>query len=135
MGYLRTRLIEIKFPGRNPTMFKIIYKIRKPLFIFPFTLCLTLFLYLPWVSANKPPPPKPQPWQIDGIVAALEDSYPKVKGYAFQQLAGYDAQDLKAVLKKPQELKSLQEDLADKIAQIVRRISWKREDMSLLSLQ
>ncbi|HBW89860.1 MAG TPA: PBS lyase, partial [Cyanobacteria bacterium UBA11149] len=83
-------------------MLKLIYKIRKPLILFPLTLCLTLFLSLPWVSATLPP--KPTPWQIDGIVAALDDSYPQVKEYAFDKLAEYEAQDLKAVLKKPEDI-------------------------------
>ncbi|MCP2727739.1 hypothetical protein [Limnofasciculus baicalensis] len=83
---------------------KIIYKIRKPLILFPLTLCLILCLCLPWVSAQQPPKPKPQPWQIDGIVAAIDDSYPEVKGAAFGQLAKYEAQDLKAILKKPEDI-------------------------------
>ena len=86
-------------------MLKLIYKIRKPFILFPLTLCLTLFLSLPWVSAQQPPP-KPQPlsWQIDGIVAAIDDSYPQVKGSAFWQLLKYDTQDLKLVLKKPEDI-------------------------------
>ena len=36
-------------------------------FIFSFLLCL------PWVSAKETPKPKPQDWQINGIVAALDD--------------------------------------------------------------
>ena len=85
-------------------MFKLISQFRKPLFLFPFTLFLTLLLCLPWVSAKIPPKPKPQPWQIEGIIAALDDSYPEVKGYAFGKLYGYDSQDLKAVLKKPEDI-------------------------------
>ncbi|MCP2727742.1 HEAT repeat domain-containing protein [Limnofasciculus baicalensis] len=85
-------------------MLKLIDKIRKPLILFPLTLCLTLFLSLPWLSAQQPPKPKPQLWQIDGIVAALDDSYPQVKGYAFNKLVEYEAQDLKAVLKKPEDI-------------------------------
>ena len=85
-------------------MLKLIDKIRKPLILFPLTLCLTLFLSLPWVSAQLPPKPQPQSWQIDGIVAAIEDSNPKVKQYAFEKLAKYDAQELKSVLKKPEDI-------------------------------
>ncbi|MEH2201320.1 HEAT repeat domain-containing protein, partial [Nostoc sp.] len=77
---------------------------RSLFFLFCFTLLLTLFLCLPWVSAKETPKPKPQQWQIDGIVAALDDSYPKVKGYAFEQLAKYKRQDLKILLKKPEEI-------------------------------
>ncbi|HBR74976.1 MAG TPA: hypothetical protein DEA78_15030, partial [Cyanobacteria bacterium UBA11159] len=46
----------------------------------------------------------PQDWQIDGIVAAIDDSYLKVKSVAFWQLAQYDAQELKLVLKKPEDI-------------------------------
>ncbi len=68
-------------------MFKLISQFRKPLFLFPFTLFLTLLLSLPWVSAKEIPKPKPQPWQIDGIIAALDDSYPEVKGYALNPIS------------------------------------------------
>ncbi|MEH1961345.1 MAG: HEAT repeat domain-containing protein [Nostoc sp.] len=77
----------------------------KPLFfLFCFTLLLTFLLCLPWVNAKETPKPKPQPWQIEGIIAALDDSYPKVKGYSFDKLATYEGQDLKIVLKKPEEI-------------------------------
>jgi HEAT repeat protein len=82
-----------------------------PFFLLPFTLLLTLLLSLPWVNAKEPPKPKPQPWQIDGIVAAINDGYDKVKGYAFDKLAEYKPQDLKSVVKKP-------EDIAKKAADI-----------------
>ena len=85
-------------------MFKLISKIRKPLFLFPLTLCLTLLLCIPWVSAKTPPQPKPQLWQIDGVVAAIDDSNSKVKGDAFQALAGLEPQDLKLFLKKPEDI-------------------------------
>jgi HEAT repeat protein len=84
-----------------------------PFFLFPFTLLLTLLLSLPWVNAKEAPKPKPQPWQIDGIVAAIDDSQDGVKGYAFDQLAKYKPQDLKLVLKKP-------EDIARKAADILK---------------
>ncbi|WP_041779972.1 hypothetical protein [Allocoleopsis franciscana] len=67
-------------------------------FLFPFTFFLTLLLSLPWVNAKEAPKPKPQPWQIDGIVAALDDGHDGVKGYAFGKLAEYKWQDLKPVL-------------------------------------
>jgi hypothetical protein len=82
-------------------------------FLFPFTLLLTLLLSLPWVSAKEPPKPKPQPWQIEGIIAALDDSHDQVKEYAFDQLAKYESQDLKSVVKKP-------EDIARKAADILK---------------
>ncbi|NER49221.1 MAG: HEAT repeat domain-containing protein [Symploca sp. SIO1A3] len=86
-------------------------KLRKfsTFFLFPFTLFLTFFLSFPWVSAQETP--KPQPWLIDGIVAALNDGHDKVKSYAFEELAKYKWQDLKTVVKKP-------EDLAKKVADI-----------------
>ncbi len=84
-----------------------------PFFLFPLTLLLTLLLSLPWVNAKEAPKPKPQPWQIDGIVAALDDSQDKVKEYAFYNLASYEPQDLKAVLKKP-------EDIAQKATNILK---------------
>jgi hypothetical protein len=82
-------------------------------FLIPFTLLLTLLLSLPWVNAKEAPKPKPQPWQIEGIVAALDDSYPKVKEYTFDKLAQYKWQDLKPLLKKP-------EDIAHKAADILK---------------
>jgi hypothetical protein len=46
-----------------------------PLFIFPLTLLLVIFLAAPWVSAKEAEKEKPipQPWEIKGIVAALND--------------------------------------------------------------
>ena len=82
-------------------------------FLFCFTLLLTLFLSLPWVNAKETPKPEPQDWQINGIVAALDDSYDKVKGYAFDKLAAYELKDLKTVFKKPEEI-------AQKAAQILK---------------
>jgi uncharacterized protein (UPF0147 family) len=96
-------------------MLKISGKTRKfsPFFLFPFTLFLILLLSLSWVNAKEAPKPKPQPWQIDGILAALEDSQDQVKRYAFEQLASYKSQDLKSVVKKP-------EDIARKAADILK---------------
>ncbi|NEQ68024.1 MAG: HEAT repeat domain-containing protein [Symploca sp. SIO2D2] len=54
------------------------------------------------MSAQEPP--KLQPWQINGIVAALDDEYYQVKGYALRQLAEYEAQYLKTVLKQPEDI-------------------------------
>ena len=85
-----------------------------PFFLFPFTLLLTLLLSLPWVNAKEAPKPKPQPWQIEGIVAALDDSQDTVKVYyALDQLTLYEPQDLKSVVKKP-------EDIARKVADILK---------------
>src|SRR4028119_369790 len=82
-------------------------------FLFPFTLLLTLLLSLPWVSAKEPPKVKPQDWQINGIVAAIDDSQDTVKAYAFYKLAEYELQDLKVMLKTP-------EDIARKAANILK---------------
>ncbi|MBE8998709.1 HEAT repeat domain-containing protein [Nostoc sp. LEGE 12447] len=74
-------------------------------FLFCFTLLLTLFLSLPWVNAKETPKPKPQDWQINGILAALDDGHDQVKGYAFNQLLfGYDLQNLKTLEQKPDEI-------------------------------
>jgi HEAT repeat protein len=82
-------------------------------FLFCFTLLLTLFVFLPWVNAKETPKPKPQDWQINGISAALDDGYNKVKGYALKQLVEYNLKDLKAVGNKA-------EDIAQKAAKILK---------------
>jgi HEAT repeat protein len=84
-----------------------------PFFLFPLTLFLVFLLSFSWVNAKEAPKPKPQPWQIDGILAALDDGYPKVQQLAFEKLAEYEAKDLKAVLKKP-------EDIAQKAANFLK---------------
>ena len=96
-------------------MLKTARKISKlsPFYLFPFTLFLVFLLSFSWVSAKEAPKLKPQPWQIDGILAALDDGYPKVQEYAFDKLAEYEAKDLKAVPKKP-------EDIAQKAANILK---------------
>ncbi|MEH2133311.1 MAG: HEAT repeat domain-containing protein [Nostoc sp.] len=81
-------------------------------FLFCFTLLLTFLLSLSWVSAKEKPKPRPQDWQINGISAALDDRYDKVKGYALNKLVEYDLKDLKSVGKKP-------EDFAQKAAKIL----------------
>ncbi|MBD2486553.1 HEAT repeat domain-containing protein [Aulosira sp. FACHB-615] len=73
-------------------------------FLFCFTLLLTFCLSLPWVSAKEQPKPKPEAWQINGIVAALDDGHDQVKKLAFDQLAEYEEQDLKTILKKQAEI-------------------------------
>jgi HEAT repeat protein len=65
------------------------------------------------VSAEEAPKPKPQPWQIDGIMAALEDDLPRVKQYALDKLTAYDLQNLKSVGREP-------EDIAKKAAEILK---------------
>ncbi|MEH2212212.1 HEAT repeat domain-containing protein, partial [Nostoc sp.] len=68
---------------------------------------------MPWVSAKEKPELKPQDWQINGISAALDDGYDKVKGYALKQLGEYNLKDLKSLVKKP-------EDIAEKAANILK---------------
>ncbi|MFN6536042.1 MAG: PBS lyase [Nostoc sp. EkiNYC01] len=82
-------------------------------FLFCFTLLLTLFLSLPWVNAKETPKPKPQDWQINGISAALDDGHDEVKKFAFDKLNKYDLQNLKSVVKKP-------ENIAQKAADILK---------------
>ena len=69
-------------------------------------VCLTAVLLVasPWVSAKEKPRPKPQDWQINGILAALEDSSSQVQGFALSKLGEYDAKDLKSALKKPEAI-------------------------------
>ncbi|MEH2328894.1 HEAT repeat domain-containing protein, partial [Nostoc sp.] len=91
----------------------IIKKRSSPFFLFPFTLLLTLLLALPWVSAKEAPKPKPEAWQINGIVAALDDGYDEVKQLAFRKFDEYDLKKLKSVVQKP-------EDIAQKVFNILK---------------
>ncbi|MDZ8089695.1 MAG: PBS lyase, partial [Nostoc sp. DedQUE12b] len=91
----------------------IIKKRSSLFFLFPFTLLLTLLLALPWVSAKEAPKPKPEAWQINGIVAALDDGYDGVKKLAFDKFNEYDLKNLKLVFQKP-------EDIAQKAAKILK---------------
>ena len=88
---------------RQPSRY-ILYSLA---FILSFLLCL------PWVSAKEQPKPQPTAWQINGIVAALDDGYNEVKRYALSKLVEYDLQKLKSVGQKP-------EDIAKKTAQILK---------------
>ena len=72
---------------------------------------MTLLLALPWASAKEQPRPKPEAWQINGIVAALDDGHDGVKSLALNQVSQYEMQDLKTLVKKP-------EDIARKILSI-----------------
>ena len=92
-------------------MYLHIIKKRSPFFIFPFILLLTLLLALPWVSAKERPKPKPEAWQINGIVAALDDGYDAVKKPTFEKFNEYDLKNLKSVVEKP-------EDIAQKVFKI-----------------
>ncbi|MBN3898754.1 MAG: HEAT repeat domain-containing protein, partial [Nostoc sp. NOS(2021)] len=76
-------------------------------FLFLFTCLLTVVFSLNWVNAEEEPKLKPELWQIQGIMAALNDDYPKVKTLALDKLGEY----------KVKNLKSLEKELGD-IAQI-----------------
>ncbi|MEH1817083.1 MAG: HEAT repeat domain-containing protein [Nostoc sp.] len=81
--------------------------------LYALAFILSFLFCLPWVSAKETPKPKPQDWQINGIVAALDDGHDEVKGYAVYQLTAYELKDLKTVVKKP-------EDIAQKVANILK---------------
>ena len=80
-----------------------------PILVFFITFLLILFLSLPWVSAEEETKPKPKDWQINGIVAALDDGYDEVKGYALDKLKEYDTKEIN----KP-------EKIIDKLANILK---------------
>ena len=86
---------------------------KQPFILFPITFLLVFFLSFPWVNAQQPPKLKPQEWQINGILAALDDDYDQVKGNALNQFDRYKAEDLKPLLKKP-------EDVAQKAARLLK---------------
>nr|WP_244329206.1 HEAT repeat domain-containing protein [Tolypothrix sp. PCC 7910] len=65
---------------------------------------MTLLLCLPWVSAKEQPKPKPEAWQINGIVAALDDGYDEVKTLAFEQFKYFDLKNLNLVVQKPADI-------------------------------
>ncbi|WP_193895226.1 hypothetical protein [Nostoc sp. LEGE 06077] len=56
-----------------------------PFILYPLAFILSFFLTLTWVSAKEPPKPKPEAWQINSIVASLDDSYLKVKQYRLRR--------------------------------------------------
>ncbi|MGB3652725.1 MAG: HEAT repeat domain-containing protein [Rivularia sp. (in: cyanobacteria)] len=89
---------------------------KQPFILFPITFLLVFFLSFPGVNAQNVTKPKPQSWQINGIVAALDDDYDKVKENALSQLAEYEAKDLKPLLKKP-------DDVAEKVAKLFKNQS------------
>ena len=84
--------------------------IKKPLILFPFTFLLIFFLSFPWVNAQQATKPKPQQWQINGILAALDDDYEQVKRDALSKLDRYEAKDWKPLLKKPEDVVKLLEN-------------------------
>ena len=86
---------------------------KQPFILFPITFLLVFFLSFPWVNAQNITKPKPKDWQINGILAALDDDYDGVKGQALSELARYEAKDLQPLLKKP-------EDVAQKAARLLK---------------
>ncbi|RUS93895.1 HEAT repeat domain-containing protein [Trichormus variabilis] len=81
--------------------------------LYPLAFILSFLLCLPWVSAKETPKPKPQDWQINGIVAALDDGNDGVKKLAFDKLNEYDLKNLNLVFKKP-------DNIAQKAAKILK---------------
>ncbi|OUL28879.1 hypothetical protein BV375_17355 [Nostoc sp. 106C] len=69
------------------------------IFLFLFTCLLTVIFSLTWVNAAEETKPKPELWQIQGIMAALDDGYPKVKQLALYQLS-YEQENLKSLDKE-----------------------------------
>ena len=67
-------------------------------------LIVGLLVASPWVSAKESQQPKPQEWQINGILAALDDGYPGVKQAAFEKFAEYDAKDLATFPEQSEEM-------------------------------
>jgi HEAT repeat protein len=60
---------------------------------FALTFILVISFSLPWVSAKEAEKPKPQDWQINGIIAALDDGYPEVQKLGFDKIAKYELKD------------------------------------------
>jgi hypothetical protein len=70
---------------------------------------LLAFLVLFWfcisfVHAKETPKPTLQAWQINGIVAALDDGYAGVKQSAFRKVAEFDAKSFAAFPKQSEEI-------------------------------
>jgi len=71
--------------------------------------CFLAFLFslsigVSWGNAKEKPKPKLQEWQINGILAALDDGYAEVKQKAFEKLGEFDEADLKAFPKQSEEI-------------------------------
>jgi HEAT repeat protein len=91
-------------------------RIDRPPFRFPFRVhrsafiaCFLAFLFslsicVAFGNAQEKPKQKLQEWQIDGILAALDDGYSGVKQKAFEKLGEFDAEDLKAFPKQSEEI-------------------------------
>ena len=57
-----------------------------------------------WARKPKEEKPKPTEGEIAGLLVALEDEWPGVKGLAFDRLAEFDGQALRGTLKQPEVL-------------------------------
>ncbi|BAY54747.1 HEAT repeat-containing PBS lyase [Leptolyngbya boryana NIES-2135] len=73
-------------------------------------ICLLalLFSLSSWVAvgtATEKPKEKLKEWHINGILAALEDSYPGVKEKAFEAFSGLNAENLKLFPKQSEEIR------------------------------
>ena len=77
---------------------------KSAFFLFPFTLLLTLLLFLPWVSAKEAPKPKPQAWEIKGFVTALVDPNAKVRLEAASKLGEYQLDEPKSQIENYKDL-------------------------------
>lgn len=62
--------------------------------VFIFTFLFIFQLSLLSVNAKEKPKPEPKDWQINGIVAALDDSYLGVQRLAFDKLTEYELKNL-----------------------------------------
>lgn len=63
-------------------------------FIFLLTLLFVIFSTIPYVSAKEAPKLKSQNWQINGIVAALDDGYVEVQQQGFWKIREYELKNL-----------------------------------------
>lgn len=79
------------------------------LYHFAFIVCFLAFLFSLTIcadfgNAQEKAKPRILEWQINGILAALDDGYPTVKQEAFQKLVAFDAENLKAFPKQSEEI-------------------------------
>ncbi|MEH2395186.1 MAG: hypothetical protein V7K21_27230, partial [Nostoc sp.] len=80
-------------------------------FLFLFTCLLTVVFSLNWVNAEEEPKPKPELWQIQGIMAALNDDYPQVKTLALDKLGEYKLKNLKSLEKELRDITQIAANL------------------------
>ena len=82
----------------------------RPFFLFFLAFILILSCSFPRINAQEKSKPKAEDWQLNGILAALDDPYPRVKGKAFEKVSEYDWQN---------ESSETQENIAKKAADIL----------------